>query len=417
VTRRIVALSVWLAVAAMNALWIWAVGPGEFMAYTYASLAVEEQQLLTPGMITLTYAAFTGIFVVTIAYATVGMLLALRRGGGRMGAVLLLGSAVFAAVPFGYAFAGTMAIRNPLDPVANVLVLLGPALVPLGYALILPVIALVFPDGRLPSSRWRWPARAGIGALTAATVLIVFTPADIQKSLPWNPLAIDALPVWVWALSVPLGAVGTVLMSVLGVAAVVSRYRRGAGVERQQLRWFVAAVLLAVVPITVSPLGGGPIAFLLAVFGLLLIPVSVWIAVTRYRLYEIDRLISRGLSWAVVSGSLLAIYAGAILLLQTVLGDAIGGQTLAVAGSTLLAAALFQPLRQRIQGAVDHRFNRARYDAERTATDFAERLRDEVDLASVSGDIVGVVDTALHPISIGVWIRKPAPDTPRPVTP
>jgi hypothetical protein len=417
VTRRTVAVTAWLAIAAMNALWIWAVGPGEFMAYTYASLAVEEQQLLTPEMITLTYGAFMGILVVTVAYATVGMLLALRPGGGRMGAILLAGSAVFAAVPFGYAFAGTMAIRNPLDPVANVLVVLGPALVPLGYALILPVIALVFPDGRLPSSRWRWPARAAISALTAATVLIVFTPADIQKSLPWNLLAIDALPVWVWALSVPLGAVGTVLMSVLGVAAVVSRYRRGAGVERQQLRWFVAAVLLAVVPITVSPLGGGPIAFLLAVFGLLLIPVSVWIAVTRYRLYEIDRLISRGLSWAVVSGSLLAIYAGAILLLQTVLGDAIGGQTLAVAGSTLLAAALFQPLRQRIQGAVDHRFNRARYDAERTATDFAERLRDEVDLASVSGDIVGVVDTALHPISIGVWIRKPAPDTPRPVTP
>ena len=109
-------------------------------------------------------------------------------------------------------------------------------------------------------------------------------------------------------------------------------------------------------------------------------PLAIGIAVTRYRLYEIDRLISRGLSWAVLSGLLLAVYGGAILLLQTLLGGVIRGQTLAVAGSTLVAAALFQPLRRRIQAAVDHRFNRARYDAERTAIDFAERLRDEVDL-------------------------------------
>jgi len=247
-----------------------------------------------------------------------------------------------------------------------------------------------------------------MGALAAATILIAFTPADITNILPWNPIGLDALPVWVWALAGPVGGFGTVLISVLGVAAVVSRYRRGAGVEREQLRWFVAAVLLAVVPITVSPLGGGPVAFLLAVFGLLLVPVSVWIAVTRYRLYEIDRLISRGLSWAVVSGLLVAVYAGAILLLQTVLGDVIGGQTVAVAGSTLLAAALFQPLRRRVQTAVDHRFNRARYDAERTTTDFAERLRDEVDVDHLRTALAATANGAVHPSGVGVWLR-PAP--------
>ena len=133
---------------------------------------------------------------------------------------------------------------------------------------------------------------------------------------------------------------------------------------------------------------------------------------TRYRLYEIDRLISRGLSWAVLTGLLLAVYAGAILVLQSLLGDLIQGQTVAVAGSTLLAAALFQPLRRRVQVAVDHRFNRARYDADRTATDFAELLRNETDLASVSGGIVGVVDTALRPTTVGVWIRPARPTTP-----
>ncbi len=411
-TRRIVALIAWLVIAAMNALWVWAVVAGGFMDYTFASLTVEEQQLLTPGMIAVTYGAMTGILVVTVAYATVGLLLALRPGGGRMGAILLVGSAVFAAIPFGYAFAGTMAIRNPLDPVANVLVLLGPALVPFGYALILPVVALTFPDGRLPSSLWRWPTRGAVGALAAATILIVFTPGEIQNIMPWNPLGIDALPVWVWALAGPLGGFGTVLISVLGVAAVASRYRRGGGVERQQLRWFVAAVLLAVVPITVSPLGGGPLAFLLAVFGLLLVPVSVWIAVTRYRLYEIDRLISRGLSWAVLSGVLLAVYAGGVLLLQTVLAGVIGGQTVAVAASTLLAAALFQPLRRRVQAAVDHRFNRARYDAERTATNFAERLRDEVDVDHLRTALATTAGGAVHPDGVGVWLR-PAPGAPR----
>jgi hypothetical protein len=203
-----------------------------------------------------------------------------------------------------------------------------------------------------------------------------------------------------------------VLISVLGVASVVTRYRRSVGVERQQLRWFVAAVALAVVPITISPLGGGPGAFLLAVSGLMLVPASVWIAVTRYRLYEIDRLISRGLSWAVLSGLLLAVYAGAVLLLQTALGGVIQGQAVAVAGSTFLAAALFQPLRRRVQRAVDHRFNRAHYDAERTATDFAERLRDEVDVDHLRTTLAATAGGAVDPTRVGVWLR-PAPGTTR----
>ena len=307
-TRRAVAVTAWLAIAAMNALWVWAVVGGGFLDAMFASLAIEEQRMLTPGMLAVTYAAMTGILVVTIAYATVGLLLALRPGGGRMGAILLVGSAVFAAVPFGYAFAGTMAIRNPLDPVANVLVLLGPALVPIGYALILPVIALTFPDGRLPSTRWRWPARLALVPWRPPRSSSSFTPGKIQNIVPWNPIGIDALPVWIWSLAWPLQGLGAVLISVLGVAGVVTRYRRSAGVERQQLRWFVAAVALAVVPITISPLGGGPGDIPLGGVGLLLVPASVWIAVTRYHLYEIDRLISRTIGWALVTGVLGAVF-------------------------------------------------------------------------------------------------------------
>ena len=194
-TRRIAGAIAWLVIALMNALWVWAVVGGGFLDAMFAKLTAEQQTLLTPEMIAVTYGAMAGILVVTIAYATVGLLLAVRPGGGRIGAILLVGSAVFGAVPFGYAFAGTMALRSPLDPVANVLVLLGPALVPFGYALILPMVALTFPDGRLPSPGWRWPTRAAMGALAASTILIMFTPGAIENVVPWNPIGIDALTV------------------------------------------------------------------------------------------------------------------------------------------------------------------------------------------------------------------------------
>jgi hypothetical protein len=129
-TRRAAAVAAWLGIAALNTLWVWAVVAGGFLDVMFAKITAEQRQLLTPEMIAVTYGAMAGILVVTTAYATVGLLLAVRPGGGRMGTILLVGSAVFAAVPFGYAFAGTLALRDPGDAVANVLVLLGPALVP-----------------------------------------------------------------------------------------------------------------------------------------------------------------------------------------------------------------------------------------------------------------------------------------------
>lgn len=308
-----------------------------------------------------------------------------------------------------------MVLKNPLDPVANVLFLVGPATFALAYSLILPVVALMFPDGHLPSSTWRWPVGLALAAVAVATLLLTLKPGQIAEFTGTNPLGIDALPVWLSSLAGPLSGIGIVLLSLLGFVAVVTRYRRGSGIERQQLRWFVAAVLLAVVPITVAPLTsgfGGPAWLFVAEFGLLLVPVAIWVAVTRHRLYEIDRLISRGLSWAVLSGLLVAVYAGAVLVLQTVLGDVIQGQTVAVAGSTLLAAALFQPLRRRVQAAVDHRFNRAHYDAERTATDFAERLRDEVDVDHLRTALATTAGGAVDPTGVGVWLR-PVPGTTR----
>jgi hypothetical protein len=405
-TRRIVAVVAWLLAVSMTAAWAWVIAQGDFMNSMMASLPAEQQLGLTQGWWMVAYVAMAGLGLVSLANATVGLLLASRRGGGRMGAILLAAGVILAAVAFGFAVGGSLALGDPLDPVANALFLIGPVSYAFGFSLILPVVALVFPDGRVPSARWRWPSGLALGALATAAILVIVKPGGIEGSAStMNPFGIAILPAWLVGLAGPLNVIGILLVSVLGPAAVVTRYRRGSGLERQQLRWFVAAVLLAAIPLTISIVGGGVGWFALAFPGVILVPVAVWIAVTRYRLYDIDRLISRGLSWAFLSGLLVAVYAGAVLLLQSVLSGATQGETLAVAGSTLLAAALFQPLRRRIQTTVDHRFNRARYDAERTAIDFAERLRDEVDVDHLRIALATTAAGVVHPTGAGVWLR------------
>jgi hypothetical protein len=379
---------------------------GDFMDSMMASLPADQQSDLSQGWWIVAYTAMAGLLVVTLANATVGLLLASRRGGERMGAILLAAGVALAAVPFGYAVGGSLAMGDPLDPVASALFLIGPASYAFAFSLILPVVALAFPDGRVPSPRWRWPSGLAIGALAAAAMLLVVKPGEILNTDSLNPFGIDVLPGWVTGLAGPLNVIGSVLVSVLGVAAVVARYRRGSDLERLQLRWFVAAVMLAVVPLTISIVGGGVGWFVLAFPGVILIPISVWIAVTRHRLYDIDRLISRGASWAVLSGLLAAVYIGAVLVLQGVLGRVTQGETLAVAGSTLVAAALFQPLRRRVQAAMDRRFNRTGYDAQRTASTFAGRLRDQVDLDAIVGEMRTAVDSSVQPARVSVWIRS-----------
>jgi hypothetical protein len=405
-TRRAVVFLAWLLTVSMTAAWVWAIVEGEFMNSMMASTPAQEQLALTQGWWIVAYVAMSGFLVVTLANATVGLLLASRRGGGRMGAILLAAGVAMAAVPFGYAVGGSLALRDPRDPIATALFLIGPALYTLAYSLILPVVALVFPDGRLPSARWRWPSGLGIGALATAAILVVVKPGGIEGSASMNPFGIDILPGSLTSLAGPLNVIGSMLVSVLGVAAVVTRYRRGSGLERQQLRWLVAAVLLAVIPLTISIVGGGVNWIVLSLPGVILVPVAVWIAVTRHGLYEIDRLISRGLSWALLSGLLVATYAGAVFLLQGALGGVTQSETLAVAGSTLLAAALFQPLRRRVQSGVDRRFDRARYDGERTALDFTRRLRNEVDVDHLKSALATTAAGVVHPAGAAVWLRS-----------
>jgi hypothetical protein len=289
-------------------------------------------------------------------------------------------------------------------------------------------LAMIFPTGRLPAGRW-WH-RAMLGSLLLGAGVVVL--GTIMPKIPFSPdggvtnFLIDnrfgLIPAMDLESPVPGEVVFTLIpigVFAVGVLSAVARYRRSSGVERLQLRWLMASLAFAFAALVLGLVGFatvrdqlGVLIWLPALIAYPTVPVAVGVAVMRYRLFEIDRIISRGLSWAMLSGLLVAVYAGAVILLQSLLGSVTQGETVAVAGSTLLAAALFQPLRRRVQTVVDHRFNRARYDAERTATEFAERLRDEVDVDRLRTALAATAGGAVHPAGVGVWLR-PTPGTTR----
>jgi hypothetical protein len=335
----------------------------------------------------------------------VGATIVLRAGGHRVGRLLATVGVIAGALVGGIGF-----LYEPALPAARwAILLVTAAFGPLFVALILGSMVL-FPDGRLPTRAWRLPVLAPIAMVLVATVALLLRPGPFGPGLPDNPVGIEALPAELLGAFYVLDPLGIGLLGLVGAASLTWRFRRVNPQVRAQLKWLLASVIPAVIltPLSyIQPVEPATwsLTGLLSGLALLLVPVSIGVAITRYRLYDIDRLISRGFAWAAVTGLLLAVYGGAVLLLQQVLGGMTQGDTLAVAGSTLLAAALFQPLRRRVQAIVDHRFNRARYDADRTVEAFAERLRDEVDLGSLSDDVARVVDTALRPSAITVWIR------------
>jgi amino acid transporter len=213
-------------------------------------------------------------------------------------------------------------------------------------------------------------------------------------------------------LALPLETFGVLAGAVLAVAAVTTRFRRSARLERQQVKWLLWAVVLIGLTLPASMVdGNGDSGFTIldavAVGCLSLLPISVGIAVLRYRLYEIDRIVSRTLAWALVTGILVAVFAGLVVSLQAVLAPVTNENTLAVAASTLVAFALFQPLRRRVQRAVDRRFDRARYDGELTVTAFGSRLRDQGELSAIRVDVLATVDVVVRPSSKGLWLRGP----------
>jgi hypothetical protein len=276
-------------------------------------------------------------------------------------------------------------------------------------------VLLLFPSGGLPSRRWR-PAAWAAGIGLAGWVLgNAFAPTIItaNQATP-NPVGLTG-PAGQICKVIAVGSV--LLLAATAVAAVLSlvfRYRRARAAERAQLKWLVYAgglILLALLAQFLIPpiMGGGAAAsnlenaIITGVFAL--VPIAIGIAVLRYRLYDIDRVISRTLAYAIITGLLAGVYAGLVLLATEVLRLS---SPVAVAAATLAAAALFAPVRRRVQRLVDRRFNRARYDAETTTAAFAARLKDAVDLDAIRDDLASVVQAALEPAHVSVWVPGPA---------
>jgi len=342
-----------------------------------------------------------------VAFGGVGLVVAHRQPRNRLGWILL-----------GWLFllglggiAGPYAVLDyrlghhglPLGPVAVVL----NNSVQLLALLLAPLIILLFPDGYLPGPRWRWVVRAYAGlvasvmAVAVANAIAPVADHDIRLDSSGNLTSSGHLPGWLanppaWIDAVVVVGLAGIVLSAVGLQ--VLSWRRAAGERRQQLKWlaFGAAVtvvwLIAMLFISSLP-----------IVGIAALPVSMGIAILKYRLYDIDRIISRTLAYAIVTGLLVGAYAGLVLLATRVMSV---HTPVAVAAATLAAAALFNPLRRRVQQIVDRRFNRARYDADQTVATFAARLKDAVDLDSVRNDLATVVQQALEPAHMSVWVSR-----------
>lgn len=267
---------------------------------------------------------------------------------------------------------------------------------------------LLYPTGSLPTRRWRWVGWAAGAGLALMTIGLMWTSA---KAGPAETLELmrSGQPVRESGMAATLSEIGRVLVfsSLLaGVVALFVRRRRADAVERMQLKWFAFGGALVAVSILVAPLVGE--AMWLEVAAISVMPVVIGIAILRWHLYDIDRLVSRTLAYAILTVLLVGIYLAAVTALTALTAPVTPDSPVAVAAATLLAAAAFQPARRRIQSVVDRRFNRARYDARRTIEAFASSLRQEVDIEDVQTHLFETVDDVLKPASMTVWLRPGA---------
>jgi len=279
-------------------------------------------------------------------------------------------------------------------------------------------LPLYFPTGRLLSPRWRLVLWLGIAYLSAAVISNALQPGPNEWLAGVRPAR---NPVVYLPAAKPLvdviGLAGLCLLPGIGgaIAALVVRFRRSRGIERQQLKWFTYAAALAPLPFLVYEVVPGAFELLLALL-LPLVPISVGIAILRYRLYEIDRILNRTLVYGLLTAVLGLCYAVGSLVFILVVGVRTGPPSWLVAAATLAAAAVFRPARRRIQAVVDRRFNRRRYNAAKTIQAFSGRLRDQIDLDTLSTEVLAVVDQTMEPTRVSLWLRPSPPgssDTPR----
>jgi len=358
-------------------------------------------------------AAMLGYALAGLTWASVGGLLVVRRPTNVIGWLMVVVGVGYAvsqltvAITFSLVAAGD-AQSSRLAP------LMGWTTVALQLVTILPfAIGFLFPTGRAQSPAWARFMRVFWAFVVLFVVTSLTQPGPLQlipaveNPFPFGPDLRGGRPI------APILIGATLVVFPLLVLSMVSRYRSAGRTEQQQLKWFVLTLSLCVIalaivsaPAMVSDHPTDEVGLAVFAFAGALVPVAIGIAILRHHLYDIDRLISRTLSYALISGILVAAYAATILLFHLPLGVVTDSSPIPVAVSTLVAAALFQPLRTRVQRAVDRRFDRARIDAERTSASFAERLRDEVDIDAVTADLRDTVRGSIKPTELGLWLRE-----------
>jgi hypothetical protein len=382
------------------------------LALTAISILLLNRNLAHPN--TYLYDYWLDNTLATLCYAPVGALIAARRPSNPVGWLLCLWSIALSTGHFSAQYAIYALMAQPRS-------------LPAGEAMawvaswILPVIIgvqvfayLLFPTGRLPSRRWKWFAWLTVAFVVAGLITSAFSfGANTGLGPISNPLGVKGIS---RAYDMVLN-----MLPILYVAVALSlfvRLRRATGAERQQIKWFAYAAAATIVGIAVAYMIPDMIAtprwfdragFALNIAVTPAIPVSMGIAILRYRLYDIDSIINRSLVYGALTAILVGIYFGGVVGLQAVL-RALSGQesTLAVVASTLVIAALFNPLRRRVQAFVDRRFYRRKYDAAKTLAAFNARLRTETDLSSLSDDVLGVASRTVQPVHVSLWLRPDA---------
>jgi hypothetical protein len=354
--------------------------------------------------------------IVALALAVVGMVVARRQPRNPVGWLLLgSGLAVMLTTDAELYVVLDYQVHGGTLPFGRAAAFWENCLWPLSFLIGTPALIL-FPDGELPGRLWRWSMRVYLatsaiwlaGQIVGAAEIVARQQIhlDATGSITNNPAGLAGLVADVsWFFAIPLPFIW-----LSWVGRQIMTYRRAGEQRREQLKWLTGGAVLLLIGLVISLLATdsgsafGQAALMVSRLGLVAFPVSMGVAILKYRLYEIDRIISRTVAYAIVTGLLVGVYAGLVTLTTQVF--AFSG-TVGVAASTLAAAALFNPLRRRVQHLVDRRFNRARYDADQTAAAFAARLKDAPDLDSVRDDLASVVRQTLEPTHVSMWIAPP----------
>ena len=387
----------------------WLASPGAATALLVLVLLLAAAVIPLTVLARQNVLANAALLAISLPMGAVGFIVARRQPGNPVGWLLLvIPAGVLLSMDAGpYAWlVYRMGYRLPFGPAA--------ALLENSYwavlAIVLPLVFLLFPDGELPSPRWRWVlwsyliVAISLFALSYAAIVTIIVTQGVHLDLGGGLTGYDhpsGSTAWVSKVNALFPTL-LVFWPVFAARLVVS-WRRADGDRRQQLKWLMAGSTVAVVGFVISNTVPALDPAAIAVAVGVVLPVCLGVAILKYRLYDIDRIISRTLAYAIVTGLLVGVYAGLVLLATRVLSV---HTPVAVAAATLAAAALFNPLRRRVQQLVDRRFNRSRYDADQTVAAFAARLKDEVDLDSVRDDLAAVVQQTLEPTHLSVWVSR-----------